>query len=99
MLFSALSHAETTWVPINVGDITTFIPYVPSSGLTAPNNVQITESNGESVISWGNVEHASQYDIQALNSSGVWVSILITDALSVVLDGVLSWVIYGKNQP
>ena len=85
-LFSVLSHAETTWVPINVGDITTFIPYVPSEGLAVPSNVQISANNGVSTISWGNVEHASQYEIQALNSAGQWVSILITDELSVIID-------------
>jgi RHS repeat-associated protein len=31
LLLSVLSHANTTWVPINVGDITIILPYTPES--------------------------------------------------------------------
>jgi hypothetical protein len=86
MFYSLDNQADTTWVPINVGDITTFIPYTPTGTFSAPANVMISANNGISTISWGNVEHASQYEIQALNSAGQWVSILITDELSAVID-------------
>lgn len=85
-LFSVLSHAETTWVPISVGDITTFVPYVPTGNLATPTNVQISLNDGVSRLSWNNVEHASQYLIQALNSAGKWIDILVTSELSVVID-------------
>tara|TARA_R110002060_G_scaffold880_3_gene2106 strand:+ start:4858 stop:11826 length:6969 start_codon:yes stop_codon:yes gene_type:complete len=89
-LYSTLSYAETTWVPINIGDITTFIPYVPSTNFTAPSNVQISTNGGISTLSWADVEHASKYEIQALNASGEWVIILITDELFVVIDSLFS---------
>ncbi|MBA6302857.1 RHS repeat-associated core domain-containing protein [Colwellia sp. MB02u-14] len=86
MFYSLDNQADTTWIPISVGDITTFIPYTPTGTFAAPANVHISENNGISTISWGDVEHASQYEIQALNSAGQWVSILITDELSTIID-------------
>ena len=86
LLFSELTHAETTWIPIQVGEITTIIPYIPNDALAAPTNVQTSLNNGVVTLTWQNVKHASQYQIQALNTAGQWVDILVTDELSVVID-------------
>lgn len=80
------SYSKTTWIPISAGDITTIIPYIPSESFDAPSNIQVTASGNTNVLSWSEIEHASKYEVQALNAQGVWVSILVTDELSVVLD-------------
>jgi RHS repeat-associated protein len=86
MFYSLDNQADTTWVPINVGDITTFIPYTPTGTFAAPANAQLIDVGGVTRLSWDNIEHASQYEIQGLNAAGQWVSILTTDALFAVID-------------
>jgi len=86
LLISTLSQASTTWVPINVGDVTTFIPFSPNEPFEAPKNVELTFNNSIPTLSWVDVEHASQYEIQGLNSSAQWVTVLTTNALSVEIN-------------
>ena len=87
MLFSLGSYASTTWVPISVGDIITFIPYVPHVPLAAPENVQIVTSDSISTLSWADTEHASQFEVQALNAQGQWVILTATQTPTLVLSG------------
>jgi|GEM_PF-5720794 len=86
LFFSSLSLASTTWIPIIAGDITTFIPYTPNEPFEAPNNIQLSVTGNVKTLSWNDVEHGSRYQIQALNQQGVWVDIVITDALSITID-------------
>lgn len=86
LLWSLQAQASTTWVPIAVGDITTIIPYVPNGPLSTTQNIQITTENNMDTLTWDDIEHASQYQIQAQTEEGVWVDILTTDGLSVMLD-------------
>jgi len=86
MVFSLGSKADTTWIPIIVGDITTFIPYAPNEPFVAPANAQLSNVGGVIRLSWDNVEHASKYEIQGLNAQGQWVSIVTTDELFAVID-------------
>ena len=60
-LCSLQVQADTTWIPIAVGDITTIIPYTPSTIFLAPTNANLSTVNGVSTLSWSNVEHASKY--------------------------------------
>ncbi|MCP4412169.1 MAG: hypothetical protein GY808_06330, partial [Gammaproteobacteria bacterium] len=84
-LSSFVTLASTTWVPIG-GDITIFIPYEPSEPFEAPVNIQKSENGGVSTLTWDDVEHASQFEVQGLNAQGVWVTILVTTDNFVVLD-------------
>ncbi len=84
--FSFNLHANTTWVPIITGDITIMIPYVPSEAFEAPSNVLVSVNGNVNTLTWNNIEHASRYEIGALNAQNVWVSILTTDELSVIMD-------------
>lgn len=87
-LFCSLQvQAGTTWIPIAVGDITTIIPYSPSGLFQPPANTRLTTVNGVSTLSWDDVKHASQYQIQALNTQGQWVTITTTEKLSLALTG------------
>ena len=76
----------TLWIPIIVGDITTFIPYIPSEPYSAPSNIQIEQLSLGKILSWNAIEHASRYEVQGLNAQGQWVSIVITEYSSVFMD-------------
>lgn len=79
------AKSETNWVPVSVGDITIFIPYTSSELLPAPSNVRIT-TNDTTVLTWDEVQHASKYEVQGLNSNGVWVRIIVTENTSIIID-------------
>lgn len=83
---SLQAQATTTWIPIAVGDITTIIPYVPSVNFMAPSNTVFTQNGAVNTLSWDDIEHASRYEVQAMNSQGIWVSIITTEDTSVVID-------------
>jgi len=80
-------HASTTWIPIAVGDITTIIPFTPNYLFLAPANANVSTVNSVSTLSWNDVEHASKYEVQALNAQGQWVTIATTANLSLALTG------------
>ncbi len=80
-------RAATTWIPIAVGDITTIIPFTPTELFSAPNNVNVSLINGVNTLSWDDVEHASKFQVQALNAQGKWVTIATTAGLSLTLTG------------
>jgi len=80
-------QASTTWIPIAVGDITTIIPYTPSVLFLAPANVNVSTVNGVTTLSWNDVEHASKFEVQAINAEGQWVTIATTENLSILLTG------------
>ena len=87
-LFCSLqAQASTTWIPISVGDISIIIPYTPSGLFLAPANANISTVSGVSTLSWSDVEHASKYQVQALNAQGQWVTIATTESLFLVLTG------------
>lgn len=86
LLCSLQAQASTTWIPIAVGDITTIIPYIPSGLLLAPANANVSIVNGVSTLSWNDVEHASKFEVQALNSQGQWVTLTVTEKLYFVLN-------------
>ena len=92
LLLPVLSHANTTWIPIGVGDITIIIPFTPNSPFMAPVNMQVISNGTGKILSWNDIEHASKYEIQGLNAQGQWVSILVTNATSVTLDSRFSGV-------
>ncbi len=52
----------------------------------SPDNTQVSQVGTTVSLSWAAVEHASQYQIQGLNSSLEWVSILVTDLTSIIID-------------
>jgi hypothetical protein len=87
LLCTLQTQASTTWIPISVGDITTIIPYTPSGLFLAPANANASTVNGVSTLSWSDVEHASKFQIHALNSQGQWVVITTTESLSLTLAG------------
>lgn len=86
MFYSFDSQADTTWIPINVGDITIFIPYIPTGTFAAPANAQLNQSGSVSTLSWADIQHASRYEVQAKNAQGVWVSLFITEDNFVIMD-------------
>jgi len=86
LFFSSQLLASTTWVPIQVGDITTFIPYNSGDTLPAPSNVHVSSNNNSTVLTWDDVENASQYEIQGLNAQGNWVNIANISGLSTTID-------------
>ncbi|GLX85928.1 hypothetical protein tloyanaT_21800 [Thalassotalea loyana] len=85
--YSFISNADTTWVPIQVGAITTFVPYVPPNGLEAPSEPTVVSNGSTKTLTWNGVEHASKYEVQGLNQSGVWETIVVTSDTSIVMDG------------
>ncbi len=91
-LFTIIStiqlQANTTWVPIQVDSIMILVPYTPIEQFSAPNNLQVTTVNEVATLSWDNVEHASQYEIQFYDSqTNQWVSVGTTKELFFVLSG------------
>ncbi len=87
LLSSLQVQASTTWIPIAIGDITTIIPYTPSGLFSPPANTNLTTTGGVSTLSWSDVEHASKFEVQALNELGQWLTITTTQNLSFVLTG------------
>ena len=67
-LLSLKTQAKTTWIPIGLGDITTFVPYAPTELFTAPANRRRSNNNGVTTLSWDDVEHASKFEVQGLNT-------------------------------
>ena len=80
-------RAATTWIPIAVGDISTVIPYTPTELFSAPSNVNVAKTSSGLTLSWNDVEHASKFQVQALNAQGKWVTIATTAGLSLTLTG------------
>ncbi len=91
ILISSLQlQADPIWVPISVGDITTFIPveppYVPSEPFVAPPNTRVYVSGGTRTLTWGAIEHVDRYYVQGLDANGNWVNILVVYGTQVTID-------------
>jgi hypothetical protein len=86
MFYALNSEADTTWVPISVGDIMTFIPFTPNGTFNAPGNTQLNQSGATLTLSWSDIQHASRFEVQAKNAQGVWISLFITEDNFAIMD-------------
>ncbi|MCG7561269.1 hypothetical protein [Pseudoalteromonas sp. McH1-42] len=87
LLFSSGQlFAKTTWIPIYMDKITTFIPYIPSYKYPEPSSVAIETIGDVKYMKWEHVIHASKYLVQGKDANGNWIDVLITEDNSVTID-------------
>ncbi|KZN39457.1 hypothetical protein N480_01090 [Pseudoalteromonas luteoviolacea S2607] len=77
--FPLTVKAQTTWIPISNGGIFFVIPFIPSVSFPPATNFNTNIVSGESYVTWADIEHASKYQIQVLNSQGQWVDLFIVN--------------------
>jgi hypothetical protein len=75
------ARAATTWVTIAEGDVNIIMPFTPTELFSAPTNVNVAQTSAGRTLSWDDVEHASKFEVQALNTQGNWESITVTEEL------------------
>ncbi|MFC5080995.1 hypothetical protein VTH8203_01581 [Vibrio thalassae] len=93
MIFSFVKevYAETTWIPISNGGINLIVPYVNGKQFQAPINIEKTKEDGRSIVSWDDIEHASQYQVQGQNANGNWITILTVKSSSFEINSLFDW--------
>jgi hypothetical protein len=80
------ANLKQTWVPIAVGDITTFIPVGDASAISEDYNIQLSERDGNRYLTWSTAISATRFQIQGLNKQGQWVTITYTENYGVLID-------------
>jgi len=73
LLISGTLKAETTWIPIGNGANFIIIPYIPSDKFSRPNNVRLIKLSNGFTITWDDIQHASKYRVEGLDSNGNWI--------------------------
>lgn len=83
LLFTGTLKAETTWIPISNGGNFIIIPFIPTDKYSQPNNVTLVKLSNGATITWNDIQHASKYRVEGLDSNGNWVLLREVDSNSV----------------
>ena len=83
LLFTGTLKAETTWIPISNGGNFIIIPFIPNYKYSQPNNVTLVKLSNGVTITWNDIQHASKYRVEGLDSNGNWVLLREVDSNSV----------------